>query len=66
MAIVYAVINGYLDDYPVSRVHEFEQKLFEKLESDYSYFIERIEQNQFEEYDVETLKKALEETKGNM
>ncbi len=66
VAIVYAVINGYLDDYPVSRVHEFEQKLFEKLESDYSYFIERIEQNQFEEYDVETLKKALEETKGNM
>lgn len=66
VAIVYAVINGYLDDYPVSRVHEFEQKLFEKLESDYSYFIERIEQNQFEEYDIETLKKALEETKGNM
>ena len=66
VAIVYAVINGYLDDYPVSRVNEFEQKLFEKLESDYSYFIERIEQNQFEEYDIETLKKALEETKGNM
>ena len=66
VAIVYAVINGYLDDYPVNRVSEYEEKLFEKLKSEYSYFIERIEENQFEDYDIETLKKVLEEMKGVM
>ncbi|SCW50655.1 F-type H+-transporting ATPase subunit alpha [Ruminococcaceae bacterium YRB3002] len=66
VAIVYAVINGYLDEYPVKRVAEYEEKLFDKLNNDYSFFIERIEQNQFEEYDIETLKKALEEMKDLM
>ncbi|MBR6484000.1 MAG: F0F1 ATP synthase subunit alpha [Clostridiales bacterium] len=66
VAIVYAVINGWLDDIPVERVAEYEQKLFEKINSDYPYFVERIEQNQFEEYDIDTLKKALEEMKGLM
>ena len=66
VAIVYAVINGYLDCVPVNRVEEYESKLFEKLNSDYHYFIERIEQNQFEDYDIETLKKVLEEMKDLM
>ena len=66
VAIVYAVINGWLDDILVERVAEYEQKLFEKINSDYPYFVERIEQNQFEEYDIDTLKKALEEMKGLM
>ena len=66
VAIVYAVINGYLDCYPVNRVEEYESKLFEKLNSEYSYFIERIEENQFEDYDIETLKKVLEEMKDLM
>ena len=66
VAIVYAVINGYLDPYPVSRVHEYEQKLYEKLNTDYQYFLERIEQNQMEEFDIETLKKVLGEMKELM
>ena len=66
VAIVYAVINGYLDPYPVNRVEEYETKLFEKLNSEYAYFIERIEQNQFEDYDIETLKQVLEEMKDLM
>ena len=66
VAIVYAVINGYLDPYPVSRVEEYETKLFEKLNSEYAYFIERIEHNQFEDYDIETLKQVLEEMKDLM
>ena len=66
VAIVYAVINGYLDPYPVNRVEEYETKLFEKLNSEYAYFIERIEENQFEDYDIETLKKVLEEMKDLM
>ncbi|MBO4636939.1 MAG: F0F1 ATP synthase subunit alpha [Clostridiales bacterium] len=66
VAIVYAVINGYLDPYPVERVAEYEGKLYEKLTNDYQYFLERIEQNQFEEFDIETIKKALEEMKELM
>ena len=66
VAIVYAVINGYLDPYPVDRVYEYEKKLYEKLENEYQYFLERIEQNQFEEFDIETIKKALEEMKELM
>ena len=66
VAIVYAVINGYLDEYPVNRVHEYEMKLYDKLNSDYQYFLERIEHNQMEEFDIETIKKALDEMKELM
>ncbi|MBR2523871.1 MAG: F0F1 ATP synthase subunit alpha [Clostridiales bacterium] len=66
VAIVYAVINGYLDEYPVNRVHEYEMKLYDKLNSDYQYFLERIEHNQMEEFDIETIKKALDEVKELM
>ena len=66
VAIVYAVINGYLDAYPVTRVAEFESKLFDKLNNDYSVFLERIEQNHFEDVEIKTLKQALEETQKMM
>jgi len=66
VAIVYAVINGYLDPYPVNRVSEYEQKLYDKLNTDYQYFLERIEQNQMEDFDIETIKKVLDEMKELM
>ena len=66
VAIVYAVINGYLDEYPVNRVHEYETKLYDKLNTDYHYFLERIEHNQMEDFDIETIKKALDEMKELM
>ena len=66
VAIVYAVINGYLDEYPVNRVTEYEQKLYDKLTNDYQYFLERIEQNQLEDFDIETIQKVLEEVKELM
>ena len=66
VAIVYAVINGYLDEYPVNRVTEYEQKLYDKLTTDYQYFLERIEQNQLEDFDIETIQKVLEEVKELM
>ena len=61
VAIVYAVINGYLDSVPVNKVKEYEGDLFEKLENGYSEFLTRIEQGYWEEEDVEELKKALSE-----
>ncbi len=59
VAIVYAVINGYLDEVPVAEVAEYEKALYEKLENDYSHLMERIAAGYFEDEDVETLKEAL-------
>ena len=61
VAIVYAVINGYLDDVAVDRVKQYEEKLFEKLENKYSELLVRFEEGFYEDSDVETLKKALNE-----
>lgn len=61
VAIVYAVINGYLNDIPVSGVHEYEELLFERLENQNTEWLERIEQGYFDESDIETLKSVLQE-----
>lgn len=61
VAIVYAVINGYLDSVPVSNVHEYEASLYEKLENDYRGLLDRLEAGYFEDEDILQLKKALTE-----
>lgn len=61
VAIVYAVINGYLDNVPVSKVHEYEEILYEKLKNEYASLLERFEEGYYEESDVNELKKALSE-----
>ena len=61
VAIVYAVINGYLDSVPVDMVHSYEEKLYERLENKYEDLLKRFEAGQYEDSDVETLKKALGE-----
>lgn len=61
VAIVYAVINGYLDNVAVKDVHQYEQDLFVCLENKYSELLDRFEAGYYEESDVETLKKALNE-----
>ncbi len=61
VAIVYAVINGYLDSVPVNKVREYESRLFELLENKYSELLIRFEQGYYEDEDVEMMKKALEE-----
>ncbi|MBQ4518978.1 MAG: F0F1 ATP synthase subunit alpha [Clostridia bacterium] len=61
VAIVYGVINGYLNDVEVSKVKEYEQRLYELLENKYEGFLSRVEEGYWEEQDVETLKKALSE-----
>lgn len=61
VAIVYAVINGYLDNIEVSKVHEYEKDLFEVLENKYSDLLVRFEEGYYEDKDVEMLKKALSE-----
>lgn len=61
VAIVYAVINGYLDEVEVSRVAEYEKNLFEKLENQYEGLLVRFEEGYYEDSDIEMLKKALSE-----
>lgn len=63
VAIVYAVINGYLDNIPVSKVSEYESELFEKLERDYMHLIARFEEGYFDKEDIEELQRALGEMK---
>lgn len=61
VAIVYGVINGYLNDIEVSKVKEFEQKLYELLENKYEGFLSRVEEGYWEEQDIKTLQQALSE-----
>ena len=59
VAIVYAVINGYLNNVPVEKVAEYEQSLYVHLENKYGELLARFEAGYFDESDVETLKNAL-------
>ncbi len=63
VAIVYAVINGYLNDIPVKKVSDYEARLFELLEADYKNLLERFENNFCDDEDIAMLKKALDEMK---
>ena len=59
VAIVYAVINGYLDSVPVNKVKEYEKRLYEKLEHEYLPWLERIESGSWEKGDRDELKDIL-------
>ncbi|MBE7010126.1 MAG: F0F1 ATP synthase subunit alpha [Ruminococcaceae bacterium] len=59
VAIIYAVINGYLNEVPVNKVAAYEQHLYEVLEGKYADLLARFEQGYYEDEDVETLKQAL-------
>ena len=63
VAIVYAVINGYLNDVAVNKVKAYEQDLYELLENKYAAFLTRVEEGSWDEEDIEMLKKALLEMK---
>ncbi|MGI6279996.1 MAG: F0F1 ATP synthase subunit alpha [Acutalibacteraceae bacterium] len=59
VAIVYAVIKGYLDNVPVSDVKNYEAKLFSKLQNEHGNWLSRIESGYFEESDENELKEIL-------
>ncbi len=61
VAIVYAVIKGYLDNVPVSGVRDYEAGLFALLENKYGSWLERIEAGYYDEADEEALKSILAE-----
>ena len=59
VAIVYAVINGYLNDVEVKKVKEYEYKLYELLEREYGALLQRFENGFADDSDFEELKNAL-------
>jgi F-type H+-transporting ATPase subunit alpha len=60
VAIVYAVIHGWLDEVPVDGVRAYEQRLFERLQAEYPELLERLEKGFFDDSDVKALESALE------
>ncbi len=61
VAIIYAVTKGWLDSIPVSKVHDFEQRLFEKLENQKPQLLARFEEGFFEDDDIASLEETLRE-----
>ena len=59
VAIVYAVIHGYLNDVEVSKVQDWEARLYEMLEAKYEGLLARLEQGLFTDDDVKELEEAL-------
>ena len=63
VAIVFAVINGYLNDTPVGAVKEYERALYELLENKYAHFLTRVEEGFWDDEDIAELKNALSKMK---
>ena len=59
VAIVYAVINGYLNDVEPAKVAEYEEGLYEYLGARYGELLERIGQGYWDDSDIEKMKEAL-------
>ena len=64
VAIVYAVINGYLNEVEPKNVAAWEEKLYEYLESRYGNLLERIEQGKWDDEEIEEMKQALAGFRG--
>ncbi len=63
VAIVYAVINGYLDEIPINKIKDYEYRLYERLDHENQVWLERIEGGSWEKEDVEELKSILAKMK---
>ncbi len=59
VAIVYAVIHGYLNDVPVKEVPAWEERLYEKLEAEHAELLTRMEAGEWSDDDVKELEAAL-------
>ena len=59
VAIIYAVIHGYLDSVEVQNVKEYESDLYAKLESENQNLLDRFESGYFEQSDIDELESVL-------
>ena len=64
VAIIYAVIHGYLNDVPVNMVKEYEARLYERLQNEHAALLTRLSEGYFDDEDVEALKAALSAMNG--
>ena len=64
VAIVYAVINGYLNEVEPKNVAAWEEKLYEYLHSRYGSLLERIAQGKWDDEEIEEMKQALAGFRG--
>ncbi|MBI3602750.1 MAG: F0F1 ATP synthase subunit alpha [Candidatus Omnitrophica bacterium] len=65
VAVIFAGVNGYLDDIPVPKIKAFEEYLHTQLDSQYSGFVKLFNKTLTMTDEVKTaLKKLLEEVKG--
>jgi F-type H+-transporting ATPase subunit alpha len=65
VAIIFAGVNGLLDDIPTSRVLAFEEYLFTQLDSRYGDFVQLFNKTLVMTDEIKvTLRRIVEETKG--
>ena len=64
VAIIYAVIHGYLNDVPVNKVKDYEARLYERLQNEHAALLTRLSEGYFDDEDVEALKAALSAMNG--
>ena len=65
VCIIYAVVHGYLNDIPVEKVADFENRLYEHMDIRYSNVLEAIRTTgKLEKETEDGLKAALEELKA--
>ncbi len=64
VAIIYAVVNGYLNNIAVKDVPAFENDLFDTLKNDHKALLDRFAAGYFEDSDVTELKTILEGLQG--
>ena len=63
VGIIYAVINGYLNEYEISEIRGYQEKLYEKLDHEHKDWMLRIEKGSWDKEDEEELKKVLDKMK---
>ena len=63
VGIIYAVINGYLNEYEISEIRGYQEKLYEKLDHEHKEWMLRIEKGSWDKDDEEELKKVLDKMK---
>ena len=63
VGIIYAVINGYLNEYEISEIRGYQEKLYEKLDHEHKEWMLRIENGSWDKEDEEELKKVLDKMK---
>jgi F-type H+-transporting ATPase subunit alpha len=63
VGIIYAVINGYLNEYEISEIRGYQEKLYKKLDHEHKEWMRRIEKGFWDKEDEEELKKVLDKMK---